>query len=80
MIRVTRLDNTEIVINAELIETVEEAPDTIITTTTKKRYMVKESADHVVNKIMKYRKFIVSGSNELFSDWYNNEQKYENDR
>ena len=68
MIRVTRLDNTEIVINAELIESVEEAPDTIITTTTRKRYMVRETADQVVDKIVKYRMFIISGSNELFSD------------
>ena len=73
MIRLTRLDNTEIVINAELIETVENAPDTIITTTTKRRYIVKETVDEVIDKVTLYRKFIVSGSNELFSEWYNNE-------
>jgi len=66
MIKVTRLDETEIVINAELIESVEETHDTIITTTTGKKYRVKETADEVVDKIMKYRMFLISGSDELF--------------
>jgi flagellar protein FlbD len=68
MIRVTRLDNTEIVINAELIETIEEAPDTIISTTTKKRFLVKESANTVVEKILRYRRFVMSGSDESISN------------
>jgi flagellar protein FlbD len=68
MIRVTRLDNKEIVINAELIETIEEAPDTIISTTTKKRFLVKESANTVVEKILRYRRFVMSGSDESISN------------
>ena len=68
MIRVTRLDNTEIVINAELIESVEEAPDTIISTTSNKKYYVKETADQVIEKIIQYRKFIVSGNDDIFRD------------
>jgi len=68
MIKVTKLDDSEIVINAELIESVEEAPDTIITTTTRKRYMVKETAAQVIDSIMKYRMFIISGSEKLLSN------------
>jgi flagellar protein FlbD len=73
MIKVTRLDNTEIVINAELIESVEEAPDTIISTTTNKKYYVKETAELVIEKIIQYRKFIISGSDEIFNECVENE-------
>ena len=73
MIKVTRLDNSEIVLNAELIESVEEAPDTIITTTTKRRFLVKETADQVVDKIRKYRMFIISGKDDIFAQTDNDE-------
>ncbi|MBU1626306.1 flagellar FlbD family protein [bacterium] len=68
MIRVTRLDNTQIVINAEIIETIEEAPDTIISTTSNKKYFVKETAEQVIEKIIQYRKFIVSGCDQIFQN------------
>jgi len=42
MIQVTRLNDTKLVINADLIEFVEEIPDTIISLTTGKKIMVKE--------------------------------------
>ena len=41
MIDVTRLDGKSITINSDLIETVEETPDTIITLTTGKKIIVK---------------------------------------
>ncbi|CUS76776.1 flagellar protein FlbD [Candidatus Kryptonium thompsonii] len=62
MIKVTRLNGQEIVINAELIEYLEASPDTIIALTTGKKIMVKESVDEVVERIIEYRKRCLGGS------------------
>ncbi|MDR7415642.1 MAG: flagellar FlbD family protein [Armatimonadota bacterium] len=56
MIKVTRLNGTETVINAELIESVEGTPDTVISLTTGHRYVVQESVDEVVARVLAYRK------------------------
>ncbi len=56
MIKVTRLNGQEIVVNADLIEYLEASPDTIIALTTGKKIMVKESVDEVIEKIVEYRK------------------------
>lgn len=48
MIRVNRLDGSEVVINGLLIELIEKTPDTIITLTTGKRMIVKQSVDEVI--------------------------------
>ena len=42
MIEVTRLNGTTVLINSDLIETVEETPDTVISLTTGKKFIVKE--------------------------------------
>lgn len=54
MIKLTRLDDTEIVINANLIEYIEATPDTVITMTTGRKYIVKESVDEVIEKAEKF--------------------------
>ncbi|MCI8339103.1 MAG: flagellar FlbD family protein [Lachnospiraceae bacterium] len=56
MIDVTRLNGKALTINAELIETVEETPDTVITLTTGKKIIVKESRQNVKNLVILYRK------------------------
>lgn len=56
MIKASRLNDTEIVINAELIEFVEATPDTIITLSTGKKTMVKESVDEIVSRVIAYRR------------------------
>ncbi len=58
MITVTRLNNSKLVINAELIRFVESTPDTMITFTTDDRIMVKESADEVVRKCIEYGRLL----------------------
>jgi len=54
MIMVTRINNRNIVINAELIEFVESTPDTIITTTTGKKIIVTETPQEVIRKVVDY--------------------------
>lgn len=58
MIEVTRLNNTKVIINAELIEKVEESPDTIITLTSGNKIIVKESRQEVKNLVILYKKEI----------------------
>lgn len=55
MIKVTRLNGSELVINADLIETIEERPDTIVTLTNTHRFVVKETIDELLEQIAAYR-------------------------
>lgn len=58
MINVTKMNNVLITINAELIEMIEETPDTVITLSTGKKMLVKESREQVVNLVKSYKKEI----------------------
>jgi flagellar protein FlbD len=62
MIEVTRLRGSKVVLNAELIETVEETPDTVITLTSGKRYIVSESSDEIIQLVIEYKKKIFTQS------------------
>ena len=55
MIKVTRLNGTDLIVNAELIEFVENTPDTIITTTSGKKIIVRDDAESVIKKVLQYR-------------------------
>jgi flagellar protein FlbD len=55
MIRVTRINDAELVINSDLIEFVEPVPDTMITLTTGKRIMVKESIDEIIDRVAEFK-------------------------
>ncbi len=56
MIDVTKLDGKEITINAELIEFVDEIPETVITLTTGKKIIVKESRQKIKNLVKLYKR------------------------
>ncbi len=56
MIFVSRLDGKKVVLNGELIEMLEQTPETLITMTTGKKVVVKESVDEIVQKIILYKK------------------------
>jgi len=58
MIRVTRLNGAEIVLNADLIESLEATPDTIVALANGKKLMVKEAVEEVVERIVEYRQRI----------------------
>lgn len=58
MIDVTRFNDTQFVLNAELIQTVEETPDTVITLTTGTKYIVKESCEEIKSKVLEYKRSI----------------------
>lgn len=60
MVEVTRFNKETIIINADLIEMIEATPDTVITMTTGKKFVVKETKEEMVDKIVKYRQRILS--------------------
>lgn len=68
MIKVTRLNGTELVINADLIETIEERPDTIVTLTNDHRFVVKESVDELLERIAAYRRRCHPGVRSVIGD------------
>ena len=56
VIRVSRLDGRELVVNAELIELIEATPDTHLTLIGGKQLIVRESSDDVVERVIAYRR------------------------
>lgn len=60
MIKVTRLksQDRDFILNAELIETIEATPDTVITLTNGKKLIVEETPEEVVRHVMEYRRAI----------------------
>ena len=58
MIEITKLNGVRILVNPHLLETVEETPDTVITLTTGKKIIVKESRQEIKNLVELYRKGI----------------------
>ena len=60
MIEVTKINGSKVLINPDLMELVEETPDTVITFTTGRKIIVKESRQEVKNLVKLYRKEIFS--------------------
>jgi flagellar protein FlbD len=58
LIKVTRLDDTEVLINPELIEMVESNPDTLITLSHGKKLIVKDSLEDILKKFLTYQQLI----------------------
>jgi len=62
MIEVTRLDNSKILINTELIQFLQSTPDTVITFISKDKMMVKEPVKEISRKIFEYQRSVNSGT------------------
>ena len=56
MIDVTKMNGSKVTVNTDLIETVEEMPDTVITLTTGKKFIIKESRQEVKNLVILYKR------------------------
>ncbi len=56
MIRVTRLDGSQFYINSDLIQTLESSPDTHVHLTTGAKYVVRETDEEVVHRILAFRR------------------------
>jgi flagellar protein FlbD len=58
MIKLTRLNGDEFVVNAELIRYVESRPDTFITLNSHDRLVVRESVEEVVKRVVAYSRLV----------------------
>ena len=56
MIDVTEMNGMNITINSDLIETVEDTPDTVITLTTGRKIIVKESRQTIKNLVKSFKR------------------------
>ena len=61
MVEVTKINGQKVLVNPDLMEIVEETPDTVISLTTGRKIIVKESRQEVKNLVKLYRK-------EIFAD------------
>ncbi len=75
MIDLRLINGTHIVLNSDLIEFIEATPDTVVSLSTGKKLMVKETLDEVIDKVVHFRQRIgivvkefVAGEIEDFSD------------
>ncbi len=70
MIKLTRLDGSDIFLNPDLIETIEETPDTHLTLTNGNRYLVLERAWMIVDKIGAFKARIIRRADRNRSEKY----------
>lgn len=56
MIKVTRLNHTPMIVNSDLIEHIDMTPDTVITLTSGQKYMVLESTEEIIERVVQFRK------------------------
>lgn len=61
MIQVTRLNGSKFFINEDMIEFLEETPDTVITLNTEKKLIVKESITEILDSIVLFKRRIYQG-------------------
>ncbi len=61
MIQLTRLNNHPLIVNSDLIKFIENAPDTVLTLVTGEKVVVLESSDKVLERILEFRRSILSG-------------------
>jgi flagellar protein FlbD len=62
MITVTRLNNSPLVINPDLIVSIEETPDTIITLSNGEKITVQEKVKEVIHRVIHFRRCIFNPS------------------
>ena len=67
MIRLTRLNDTEFIINAEMIEFVEATPDTIVTLPTGRKVLARDSIDDIIDKVVEYKRRALQPTPEVRS-------------
>jgi len=55
MIKLSRLNHTQYYLNSDIIETLEETPDTVVTTVNGKKFVVLETVEEIIKEIIQYR-------------------------
>ncbi len=65
MIKLTKLNNHSLFVNSDLIAHIDATPDTVVSLTSGQKFLVAESPEDVVEKIIAFRKLILQ--NDLIS-------------
>jgi len=60
MITVTRFDQSQFIVNADLIEFVEALPDTHISLVTGRKILVRETVQEILDRVLDYRRAVGS--------------------
>ncbi len=68
MIQLTRLNNQPLMVNSDLVKFVETAPDTVLTLVTGEKIVVLETSERVLEKIIEFRRTVLSGAGLQPSD------------
>lgn len=58
MIKVTRLNHVPLILNSDLIEHIDMTPDTVVTLTSGQKYMLLETAEEIVEKVIHFRQLL----------------------
>jgi flagellar protein FlbD len=61
MIQLTRLNNSPLIVNSDLIKFVERSPDTVITLINGEKILVREAAEKVLERIVRFRRAVLEG-------------------
>jgi uncharacterized protein YlzI (FlbEa/FlbD family) len=64
MIQLTRLNNTRLAVNSDLIKYVEQAPDTVITLLNGEKLVVRETTEQVIERVLDFRRSVLMASSE----------------
>lgn len=64
MIQLTRLNNTRLAVNSDLIKYVEQAPDTVITLLNGEKLVVRETTEQVIERVLDFRRSMLTASAE----------------
>lgn len=60
MINVTGMNHVKMVLNADHIEKIEEVPETLITLINGKKYIVLETTEEIIKRVIEYKRKIFS--------------------
>jgi len=65
MIQLTRLNNTRLAVNSDLIKYVEQAPDTVITLLNGEKLLVRETTEQIIERVLNFRRSMLTASSEM---------------
>lgn len=68
MIKLTGLSNREFYLNCDLIEKLEVTPDTVISTTNAKKFVVKEPPEVIIQRIVDFKRKYMNGMPEVIKE------------
>ena len=69
MIQLTRLNNHPLVVNSDLIKTIEYAPDTVITLINGDKIVVSETGEEILARIVEFRRRVLDGLQTNIAGW-----------